>query len=176
MAFTVQTDGGVADANAYISVSFFRTYHDDRGNEVVSIGGTTYSTNDWQRAIVRATDYLDARFSYVGIKRQQSQSTEWPRFDAFDRDENYINGVPEAVKEACAEYALIALTNTINPTPTRDDRGQIVVSKTEKVDVLEESTTFAPGDSFLLPKYPVADLKLTRAGLVVQGLQVRRGD
>lgn len=175
--FVVQNENGDATgANAYISTSYFRSYHDARGNEITTISGTTYSTTDWQKAIVRATDYLDARFSFIGIKRQPSQTTEWPRFDAFDRDDNYINGVPEEVKEACAEYALISLVSTINPTPTRDDRGQVVVSKFEKVDVLEERTDFAPGDSFLLPRYPVADLKLTRAGLVVQGLQVRRGD
>lgn len=175
--FVVQNENGEATgANAYITTAYFRSYHKARGNEIDSISGTVYSTSDWQKAIVRATDYLDARFSFVGIQRQQSQTTEWPRFDAFDRNDNYVNGIPEAVKEACAEYALISLTSTINPSPTRDDRGQIVVSKMEKVDVLEESTEYAPGDSYLLPKYPVADLKLTRAGLVVQGLQVRRGD
>jgi len=175
--FLVQNENGEIDsANAYITVEYFKDYHRSRGNEFETISGTTYSSNEWKKAIVRATDYLDVRFSFVGIRRQQSQTTQWPRFDAFDRDENYINGIPEVVKEATAEYALISLTSTINPTPTRDDRGQIVVSKQEKADVLEEGVRYAPGDSFFLPRYPVADLKLTRSGLVVQGTQLRRGD
>ena len=175
--FIVKADnGGTDSANAYITTTFFRDYHRARGNEVQTISGTTYSTSDWQKAIVRASDYLDTRFSFIGIRRTASQTTEWPRYNVEDRNGFIVSDIPEEVKEACAEYALISLTTTINPSPTRDDRGQGVQSKMEKVDVLEEETVFATGDSFYLPRHPAADLKLTRAGFVVQGMQVRRGD
>jgi len=177
MAFTVQADtGGTANANAYISASYFRDYHRDRGNEITTIGGVTYATTDWQKAIVRATDYIDSRFTFVGLRRSEEQTTEWPRYNAFDRDSNLVSDIPTVIKEACAEYALIALTTSINPTPTRDGTGQIVVAKRSKADVVESEVRYAGGDSFQLPRYPAADMKLIRSGFVIQGTRIRRGD
>lgn len=171
MSFIVEDGTIVANANAYVTVAEFRAYHGDRGN---SLAG--FSAGNMEDAIVRATDYLDARFQFVGQKRSRSQSTQWPRYNAFDTDNFMVGGVPVEVKEACMEYAFIALSEDINPTPERSPTGQVVSSKSERVDVLSESTTYATGDSFTLPRYPVADLKLARSGLIIVGLQVRRGD
>lgn len=56
MAFVVEDDTGVKSANAYVSVQEFKDYHADRGNALSGGSG------DQQKAIVKATDYIDKRF------------------------------------------------------------------------------------------------------------------
>ena len=172
MAFTVQNDIGTqAGANSYVTSTEFKEYHKDRGNSV-----SAYSTSQIQAAIVRATDYLDLRFAYIGERSQSPQDTEWPRTNAFDIEEDLVNGVPTEVKEATYEYALISLSATINPIPLRDDTGQTVTRKKERVGPIEEDTRYTEGPVFTMPKYPPADLKLIRRGLVIQGGTMRRAD
>ena len=173
MAFTVQDDTGtVASANAYISVAEFKEYHDDRAQ---SYGTTADSVI--QAAIVKATDYLDQRFRFPGQKKQgRRQATAWPREDVDDSDGFSIDGIPAEVKEATAEYALRALTAALAPDPKRDATGAAVQAKSEKVGPIEKSVTFVSGGSFQMPKYPAADQKLIKAGLVITGsAEVLRG-
>lgn len=171
MAFAVQNnDGTAAQANAYITVEYMRAFHADRGLDL-----SAKLDADLQTAIVRATDYLDTRFRFVGRRRVQEQTTEWPREGAYDSDRYHVTGIPEAVKEACASYAQRALTVVLNPDPVRDDNGALVLSKSEKVGPIDESTTYAAGATFQMPKYPEADARLRRSGLTRTGGEMRRG-
>ena len=172
MGLTVQdNNGSVAGANAYISVEEFKDYHEDRGTDT-----SDFDDEAIEKAIVRATDYLDQRFNFVGKKRLgRDQTTEWPRTDAWDRDRYYINDIPPEVKEACCEYALRALAAELNPDPERNASGVAVLSKSEAVGPISESVTFVGGAVFQMPKYPAADQKLVRAGLVRSGGTLLRG-
>lgn len=170
MTFTVQDDtGGVAGANAYITVDFFKTYHADRGNAYTAVDDAI------QQAIIKATQYLDGRFRFRGLKLLgRYQTTEWPRSSALDADDQVVFGIPLEVQNATAEYALRALTGTLNPDPERDASGAAVAAKSETVGPISESTTFVGGAAFTLPKYPVADQMLRRAGLTLSGNDVLR--
>lgn len=172
MAIIVQNiDGTAVGANAYITVQEFKDYHADRGADT-----SAFDDEAIEAAIVRATDYLDQRFNFVGKKRLgRDQTTEWPRSDAWDRDRYYINDIPPEVKEACAEYALRALAAELNPDPERNASGVAVLSKSEAVGPISESVTFVGGAVFQMPKYPAADQKLVRAGLVRSGGTLLRG-
>ena len=172
MGLTVQdNNGSVAGANAYITVEEFKTYHTDRGNAFSSFTDERIAS-----AVIRATDYLDQRFNFVGKRLQgRNQSTEWPRYDAWDRDDYAINGIPPEVKEACCEYALRALAAELNPDPERNASGVAVLSKSEAVGPISESVTFVGGAVFHMPKYPAADQKLVCAGLVRSGGTLLRG-
>ena len=172
MALILQnTDGTVAGANAYITVQQFKDYHADRGADT-----SAFDDEAIEAAVIRATDYLDQRFNFVGKKRLgRDQTTEWPRSDARDRDSYYINGIPPEVKEACCEYALRALAAELNPDPERNASGLAVLSKSEAVGPISESVTFVGGAVFQMPKYPAADQKLVRAGLVRSGGTLLRG-
>lgn len=166
MAFTVQDDdGNVTGANAYLSVAELDAYHADRGNTYTGSPDTTAK----EQAIVKSTDYLDTRFRFVGQKRSSSQSTEWPRYDARDLAGNLISDIPEEVKEATAEYALRAIAGSLVADPSRDETGQGVKSTAVKADVVESKIEYIDGGSFTMPKYPVADRKLVKAGLTVSG-------
>jgi hypothetical protein len=62
------TVSNIDGANAYINTTFMKTYHASRGNILPS----TATTTAMQAAIVQATDYLDAKYRYKGIKLLQS--------------------------------------------------------------------------------------------------------
>ena len=91
--------GAVSGANAYISVAYFKTYHDTRGNNYLA-----YTDTEIENAIIRSTDYVDIRFSFVGSKSNaRDQLTQWPRSSALDRDGWYVTGIPLEIKDAIAE-------------------------------------------------------------------------
>ncbi len=114
------------------------------------------------QALIRATDYLDMRFKYVGSKIfARDQTTQWPRTDAYDKDGELIIGVPKEVKSALNEYAARALVQELAPDPTVDASGFAVQSKREKVGPLEEETVYmtsGPGSQqTVIRAYPAAD-------------------
>ena len=166
MALSVQTDGGtVTDANSYVDLVTFKAYHDDRGNVYAPASDTLIG-----QALIKATDYLDQRFPYVGMKLSGfNQVTEWPRFRAYDRDRRIVNGIPLAVKEATCEYAFRALTTNpiLNPDPTISPTGSRIQSVSETMEgVGSKDVTYAVDQPWNMPEYPAADAKLHKAGLV----------
>lgn len=175
MALTLQDDSGtVTNANTYIDVAAFRAYHADRGNDV-----SAYDDTKVGQALIRARDYLDQRFKYIGFRFRgvNFQSTEWPRYNAYGRDDLLIVGVPREVKDAQAEYALRALTMTLNPDIQRDLSGRQVTSIDKELAGMKQSIAFSGTLPPSLPEYPAADLKLRQAGLVRSSMSggLRRG-
>jgi hypothetical protein len=159
-------------ANAYISVAEFQEYHANRGN--------TYSAteSEIEVAIIQATDYADARWTYAGMKWYMDQSTECPRQNVYDPNNGgfWVTGIPATMKQAIAEYAFIALTSTLMPNPTRDDSGKKLSGFTKKVDVLTTSRQFLGGGHYEWPQYPLADRMMRRSGLIANtGGELVRG-
>lgn len=170
MAFTLQDENGsVVGANAYLSVAAFKSYHDDRGQSYAG-----FTDPQIEQGIVRATQYLDTRFSFVGYVADPDQTTEWPRIDARDKNDRIRTGLPREILNATAEYARIALSQTLNPTPERDESGVPILSKSERAGPVSESITYAEGAIFKLPKYPIADQWLISAGLVERSGRIHR--
>ena len=136
MAIIVETGAGLSNANGYITVSACDTYHSDRGN-------TTWTgTNDEKTiAIKKATEYLDATYTWIGVIKKDTQALGWPRDFAYDKDgRSLANIVPQGVERACAELALKALHSTL-----LSDTDNSNYVKKEKVDVLEvEYSNSAP--------------------------------
>jgi len=195
----IEIDG----ANAYIDVAFFAKYHGSRGNAVPT-GATAPMI---QMAIVQATDYIDAKYAFNGIKLLQtignsvldanatfleawltpyalngvsyltpsttSQSTQWPRQGVVDLSGDTVNGIPEAVRRACAELAIRVL-NGVVLQPDYDKglvgSGGVVSSVTKKVGPLETvvayDTKFGLG---FFASFPVVDRMLRSAGLLSVG-------
>lgn len=173
MALTVQDDdGSVVGANAYITVAYADTYFTERNNE------------DWldldnevkEAAIIEATVYIDysnMKF-HKGIRENEVQSTEWPRTGAYDQNGYEIDGLPECLKQATAEYANRARVSGLAPDPVYDSSGIPLKSKREKVGPIDEQYTYQ--DGFLVEsirKYPYADMLLSplldKTGVVLRG-------
>lgn len=165
MAFVLQGNTPVVGANAYIDAAYFTTYHTDRGI-VVSL----YSTADIQFAIVRATSYVDVRFTYVGQRITPTQEREWPRQFAVDNNGYFVTGLPTALKSATAEYALRALVGFLMPDPLLGDTsGFQIRSKEEAVGPIISKIEYERNADYVLPDYPVADRLLVARGLVSNG-------
>lgn len=166
MAFVVQDpDAPKTDANGYITVQEFKDYHDDRGN------GYTATDTEIEQAIVRATDYIDARWTFAGSREDADQSTECPRSGVYDPDTSWeVDGYPDELKEACAEYAMSTADGTsLYASSNVDTTGRAVKSVRKKADVLEKETEyFGPTSSnkVFWKSYPVADGKMKRTRLL----------
>lgn len=169
--FIVEDGTGVVDANAYITVAFFKAYHKDRGTTITSGGG------DIEKAIVRATDYMTARWRFVGLQSTSEQGLHWPAENAFYFDGRVAVDVPIEVQQSCADYALIELNSpgSLAPAPTVDESGASVTMKREKVGPIEEETQFgSSGVKHTFKKFPIPDKRLVKAGLVTNGMSLLR--
>lgn len=60
-------------------------------------------------AIVEATSFLDASFTWVGRLEDCDQTLGWPRVCAWDKEGRRLEGIPTQVKNATAELANLAL-------------------------------------------------------------------
>jgi len=185
MAFVVEDGTRKSDATAYITVDEFKDHHTDRGVSAISEG--TWSDTEIQSGIINATDYVDKRFGrrFRGWRSTKTQALEWPRTDAYDDDDYLLDGIPNQLKKGIAEYALLVLQlgRNLAPVPGMDfavtdpSSGETTVvgsgglrRKTEKVDVIEDTTEyFSAGESHKpmtstgnltqqIPEYPQADL------------------
>lgn len=152
-----QDDSGTETAaNSYVTLTYFKTYHKMRGNDF-----SGYDDYEIKAAIVKAFDFLEVRFRYVSSESTDEQNSKWPRYG--------FPVIPQAIKDAQCEYALRSLSAELNPDPTHLENGRVVKSKSSGVTgAVSESITYADGyESFSIPEYPNADLKLKRAGLIM---------
>lgn len=166
MAFLAEDGTGLAEANSLCDVAFADAYFDDRN--VVTWAGTDPAK---QAALVRATDYVESRFSglFKGVRNSDLQGLSFPR-DATTE-------VPVGIKKAIAEYALRALTGTtLLPDPVIDPSGVGVERTRKKVGPIEKETRYqiqGPGAARMLFRpYPAAD-SLIRPFLKITGGVIR---
>lgn len=148
--FVVQDDTGeVENANAYISVAYFRSYHSDRGTD----------TSEWedaavQSAIIVATDYADNKNSYKGVAVAENQTTVFPT--------SCFVGIPSNLKKAIAEYTLLQLkavdaNSSLAPNPDINQDGRSISEESEKIGPIETTVKYAVGAPVLFKEYPFAD-------------------
>lgn len=182
MALVVEDGSGVYNANAFITLQFFRDYCDERGMD-----HSTFTDDKINAAIVRATMYLSESFRYKGQRTKirnyedptRTQALEWPRVGVVDdRDvdadygefDGYRTGygygvlipndvIPRELKWATAEVAFYELQNQGAFTPAH--RGQQVV-KSEKVGPL--SVTYETGQNVAANARPVLPYVLDLIG------------
>jgi hypothetical protein len=157
MPFLVQNDlGDVVGANAYISVEYFKEYHSDRGNSIVDPATTApYTDGQIQGAVVVATDYVDAKPCIVSAPLNEIQATAFPRNPT---GYSGLDGLPEALKRATAEYALAQLKGGIEAAYGFDELNRYVTSERSKVGPIEEEVTYGrPANLATVRKVPVAE-------------------
>lgn len=98
--------------DGYASVGEVSDYLTARGIQAAWEGAEETKQN---AAIVEATSYLDAAFSWVGEIADTTQTLGWPRLCAYDREGRLLSDIPSAVKNACAELANLALGGRLLP-------------------------------------------------------------
>lgn len=150
MAFIVQGDTRVPGANAYVKISYVTTYHDDRGNTAWASASTT----ERRIALIQSTDYLEQAYSQRFIGDNPTASgIHFPADNAYDRNGFLHEGVPDQVKKATSELALLALDTDIFDNSSVE---QEVTSLTHSVGPVSTSTSYSSVQSNV-PIYPRVD-------------------
>lgn len=108
MALIVEDGTGLLNADAYISVSEFKTWCSNRGYR-------WEDAEDFQieNSIRLATGYIDTLGRYKGFRLKSEQTLEFPRDRLIDWSSHVITGVPHRVKQACSELAFKALSEPL---------------------------------------------------------------
>ncbi len=146
MAFTPETGSGVTGANSYAAVADADSYFTDR-NDAAWTGVDAVK----EVALIKATDHIERNYRdrWVGDIASSTQGLSWPRDYVYDDLGSSVTGVPAEVAYATYEFALVALSNDLDPDPTYETTGRLVVEKREKVDVLEEETKYSSGGALV---------------------------
>jgi hypothetical protein len=133
MALTVEDGTGLAAADAYVSLTDFKTFCTGRAYR-------WEDSEDWQiEASIRlATGWIDTYNRYKGVRLTSTQALEFPRSGLIDWSSYSITGVPLRVKQACSELAYKGLTESLYEDQNRG--GQVM---TESVGPI--SVTYADG-------------------------------
>ena len=136
----VEDGTGLANADALISVAYADDYHAARGN---AWAGTQ---TEKEQAIVKATDYMNVMLWAEG-RLTDTQAL----FVPFE-----VSAFPDAIKRACAEYALRARSAILEQD---GEAGPPVVSETKQVADLQKSVTYSTAASQRNARrsYPAAD-------------------
>jgi hypothetical protein len=151
VALVVEDGTGKADANAFVSVAVADARH-------TLLGNTAWTGDDATKeaAIARATAYMEQayRTRWVGCRAHQDQALSWPRYINELVSDQYIASdiVPTEIANACADLALKALADDLNPDLTRGvKRKKIGPLETEYDDYSPQSVRRRAVDMALAP-------------------------
>jgi hypothetical protein len=155
----LNSTAGDAAAESYFSLAEATTYFTARG-----VTAWTGTDDAKEKAARKGTSYLDNAYRnrWKGYRTEQAQALAWPRvgsggdsrfrwpgqsfavYGIVDEDgfEIPTNVVPEQIKRAAMEAALLSMSVTLEPTL---ERGGQIKSKTETVGPISESTTWMDG-------------------------------
>ena len=108
----LDTTVGGANSDSYASVTEADTYHAAYGNTAWA----AISTDALKEAALRkAAQYIDTK-AFVGIKTTSAQALEWPRYNVIvDGYDVLSNAIPNDIKVAQMEAALVASTESLTP-------------------------------------------------------------
>ncbi|MEQ8816558.1 MAG: hypothetical protein RLO51_26215 [Thalassobaculum sp.] len=112
-------------------------------------------------ALLHATAWLEGNFRWVGRLVDPGQPLAWPRTGARDAEGRPLDGIPDRVKAACAELALVALAGDLAPPVERG--GRVLSERVGPVEI-SYAADAPPGRAF--PAVEALLRGLTRGGAV----------
>jgi hypothetical protein len=128
--FIVEDGTGLPNSNSYCSVEEFRLYWSDRGADL-----SVYTDAQIEQGLVKATQYIDKSFRYIGVRPTQTQALNWPRWYAYSEEGYVYSGVP---KDIISEACLLSLSGTQLFTSVEDG----IAQKTENVGPVQTTYVY----------------------------------
>lgn len=120
----VEDGTGLTDSNSYVSVDSADAYFSARGvSEWDSL-----KTSAKESALIRATDYVDNIFQWYGKKLKSGQSLRFPRSGLYDYEGSEIIGIPERLKQAVCDAAVLVSGGT-ELFQTKEANGDVTSEK-----------------------------------------------
>ena len=134
MALTLVATPGAANANTYLTKAEASSVGGYIESRLFKTNWTSATVANRNTALVQATRIIDDWFSWQGVRANEAQALDWPRYNAYDCDDYSFDGdeIPQALKDATAELAYWLLSGT-DVTTKPDTLGFSRI----KVDVLE---------------------------------------
>lgn len=140
MAFVVEDETGVDDANSYVTVEFADTYFSTQMDQVWE----SLSSEAKQAALVQATTYTDLRWANMaGKPLTETQALVFPRTDLPACAKGKV--LPDRLKYAVCEYAIRASQANLLKDLDHSSTGYAIQRKLEKVGPITEDTSFSVG-------------------------------
>lgn len=162
MSLIVEDGTGKSNADALISLDYWKAYADAHGWDYSGKD----DTDDIEPAIRRGSEYVSDAFGWKGTRLTRDQAFAWPRYGVCDADVWPINTdeVPIQVQRAVAEASWRELqsADSLRPDVTMTER-----VKSEQVGPLAVTYAEASGPNAARP-----DVKVVRdllRGLLAAG-------
>ena len=142
MALTVEDGTVVAGADSYISLANAKTYHTAHDDPT---DWTSASDAEKESALKYGAATLDGAFDWDGQITSATQVLAWPRADCSDREGRTPadNVIPQQVKDAQCELAVVHLGTVLTSTYDRD--GMVASEQAGPVKI--EYQDGAPGEA-----------------------------
>ena len=118
----VEDGTGKTDANSYVSVEFANDYFSARG-----VSEWNIDTEKKEQLLIKATDFIDNIFQWLGKKEFENQALRFPRVDLRDYEGVEVKGIPLCLKQAVCDAALI--NNNSELFQTKEANGDVVSEK-----------------------------------------------
>lgn len=137
MSLVTEDGTGKSDAESFCSVAFADTYFINRG---ITSWDALDNIDDKEPALRKATEHMinEYRSRWQGARLTEDQALDWPRVGVVvdswtvDSDE-----VPEIVARACAELALKAISDDLQP----DLEQGVLMEKVGPIEVEYDKTS-----------------------------------
>lgn len=147
MALIVEDGTGLTNANAFISVAYFKAYCDARGHDY-----SAYSDTQIETGIVRSTDFMSNSWRWDGFKLHGrgnaagEQALAFPRTGLVDGEGRSVpyDEVPREVKDATSEVVRVELATPGIMTPSYTPHERV---KSEKVGPLAQEFDLSSKDA-----------------------------
>ena len=117
----VEDGTGLPNADSYVSIEFADSYFSARG----VTDWTALTQAKKEVALICATDYIDNVFQWYGKKQFEGQSLRFPRVNIKDYEGEDIVGVPNCLKQAVCDTALMSANGT-TLFQTQNENGDVV--------------------------------------------------
>lgn len=168
----VLEDGtGLSNSNVYASLAACTEYHRLLGNDIWADA----DVNDQCVSLLRATAYIDQRWTFQSVTAEETQALEFPRYILYSRNGVDVSEeVPPEIFQATCEYALQVLGDgsvivELSPTPDQSEPQSITYQR-EKVGTLEEETHYDSDYGLRVQiSYPKADRIIKKSGYLSGG-------
>ncbi len=147
----------VIDANAYISVAYFKEYFLNRNKP------TDKTDLEIEGTIVEATAFIDLFYCFIGQKLAgETQTTEFPRYT--EAEAPTTAEIPVGIKNATCEFAEYLLTGNLLTISVGGDESGISEMENQVGEIKERIQYVGSSSESNIAIVPLADAYIGSSG------------
>lgn len=159
-SMALNSTSGASDANSYASIIEADTFHSERGDE----GWSALDLSVREQKLIKATDYIDARYRFKGVPDTNPQALANPRFEE------------EGLHPALVKATIMLAARIDELSFERNGQDGIVSESKTLAGVGNKSTTYSskPSDPFPFITSLLSEIA-TRRSAAAGNIYLRQG-